>query len=170
MRIETARLTLRPFAPDDLDAVASLMADPEVMRWLGGTMKRAEAAAWIDKHVAHHERHGFGRLAVLERDTGELVGRCGVACWTIEGRPEVELGWTVRRDRWGRGYATEAAEAARDHAFGELGLSRLVSMIIPENVASIRVAEKIGATYERDVDWDGVPQRLYALERNRSSS
>jgi len=152
---------MRALAADDLDPVAMVMADPEVMRWLGGTKTRTEAGEWLERHMHHYSEHGYGRRAIVERETGEFVGCCGPANLQVEDSKEIELGWWLTRDRWGRGYATEAAVAARDHAFLELGIERLVSLIIPANSGSVRVAMKLGALYERDVSWAGEINALY---------
>jgi RimJ/RimL family protein N-acetyltransferase len=159
--IATSRLILRPFEPQDLDALAVLMEESEVMSWLGGTKTRAETADWLDRQMRSHGRHGFSRLAVVERRSGQLVGRCGPSCLVVGGRDEVELGWAIARDRWGQGLATEAGGAVRDHCLGELGLERLVSLVLPSNPRSVRVAVKLGARHERDVEWAGEPHRLY---------
>jgi RimJ/RimL family protein N-acetyltransferase len=120
------------------------------------------------------ERHGVGLFSVVRKDDDRLVGRVGYLLWDterwvhamreeLEGDLELEIGWTLIRAFWNQGYATEAAIACRDHAFDELGRERVISLIAPENVASIRVAEKIGESYERDVELGLGPVRLYSL-------
>lgn len=163
--IRTARLLLRPLGPADLDALAVLLGDRESLALWGEPLDRAGAAAWIARNRARYEADGFGRCAIVLRQTGELIGDCGLARTEVEGRAEVELGWIVAGSHQGRGIATEAATAWRDHAFGSLGLTRIVSMISEENVASRRVAEKLGMRDEGPARWHGVPMRRWALQR-----
>jgi RimJ/RimL family protein N-acetyltransferase len=158
VRLESERLVLRLPRLDDAPAAAEHLTDPEVMRFigLGGATVPREACAdvvqtWLDRWAAN----GFGQFAVERREDGRFLGRVGLLVWDRVGwvqstlpdaeEPEVELGWTLAREHWGRGYATEAAAAVRDWAFGELGLERLVSIVHPDNTASARVATKLGA-------------------------
>jgi len=125
--------------------------------------------------LGHWERHGVGLFSVLRKEDERLVGRVGYLLWDperwvnamheqLDGELELEIGWTIARELWGNGYATEAALACRDHAFRALDRDRVISLIAPENVPSIRVAEKIGESYERDVELPHMRVGLYALE------
>lgn len=163
LHLETHRLELRPLTLDDLDDLASMLGDAEALRLWGGPLDRQGALDWIDRNVARYAADGFGRCAVILRATRELVGDCGLIRTTVEGQPEVELGWIVRRTHWGRGIATEAAMAWRDFAFETAGLERIVSMISAQNIASRRVAEKLGMTVEREALWGEFPHLMYAL-------
>jgi len=170
LRLETPRLTLRPLDRGDLDAVADLFGDAEALEHWGPPLDRAGAASWIERNLARYEDVGFGRCAVVLAATGELIGDCGLVPTTVEGVAEVELGWNVTRAQQGRGIATEAAAAWRDHAFDSLGLERIVSMISERNVASRRVAEKLGLGLERPAVWDGEPVLMYSLSAPARSS
>ena len=165
LRLETPRLTLRPLDDGDLDDICLLLGDAEALALWGGPLDREGARQWIERNLARYEADGFGRCAVVLRRTGELVGDCGLIRTEVEGVPEVELGWIVRKADWGKGIATEAAQAWRDHAFAQLGLHRIVSMVSPENVASRRVAEKLGMTVERTAVWGEAPMVMYACSR-----
>jgi RimJ/RimL family protein N-acetyltransferase len=161
VRLETERLVLRKPEPGDLDGYAELWSDPEVVRYLSGTtLPRDEVPGAIERMLGQWERHGVGLFSVVRKEDERLVGRVGYLLWDTErwvnamheqldGELELEIGWTIVRELWGQGYATEAALACRDHALGELGRDRVISLIAPENAASIRVAEKIGETLER---------------------
>ena len=162
-RITTTRLTLRPLEAGDLDALSRLLGDREALALWGEPLDRAGARAWIERNQARYAADGFGRCAVILRATGELIGDCGLIRTTVEEVAEVELGWITARAHWGTGIASEAARAWRDHAFDELGLERIVSMISAENVASRRVAEKLGMRVERPAVWGGSPMLMYAL-------
>jgi RimJ/RimL family protein N-acetyltransferase len=141
--LTTDRLILRPLVDDDLDAFAAIVADPEVQRFMsGGPLSRAHAWRQMAIFRGHDALRGFSQNAVVERETGRLVGRAGL--WRPEGWPGLEVGWVLARDVWGRGYATEAGAAWRDWAFDVLGADDLISVIHPENTASARVAERIG--------------------------
>ena len=178
MRLETERLVLRKPEAGDRDGYAELWGNEEVVRFLGGrTLSPDEAAAGIERMLKQWDRHGVGLFSVLRKDDERLVGRVGYLLWDSErgvnamseelDEPlELEIGWVVARAFWGQGYASEAAIACRDHAFGPLGKNRVISLIARENVASIRVAEKIGERYERDVDIGASvgPVGVYALE------
>lgn len=171
--IETERLLLRRPRPEDADALHELYADPEVMRYIGTgeTFSRDETHAWVEKALQRWAANGFGHF-VIERDS-VVIGRCGFLVWDpVEWRvrtygegAEVELGWMLGRAHWGNGYAIEAASACRNHAFAELGLSRLISLIAPGNQRSMRVAERLGSHYERDVSRDEWRAKLFAVER-----
>jgi RimJ/RimL family protein N-acetyltransferase len=152
---------------DDLDPLAAILGDAETMRFYDHPFSREEALAWIVRTRERYEQHGFGLFGVELIADGTFIGDCGPALQTVEGIDQVELGWHIRRDLWGRGYATEAALAWRDWCFDGLGRDRLISLIDPGNLASARVARKIGMRLERLVDWRehrGI--ELYSMSRD----
>jgi RimJ/RimL family protein N-acetyltransferase len=162
--LETDRLILRMFRESDLDAYAEMCGDAEVMKYLGGVpMTRSEAWRNMAMVLGHWQLCGFGLWAVEDRQSGALVGRVG--CWRPEGWPGLELAWTLRRAFWGRGYATEAARAALDVAFGPLGHTHVISMIDSENRPSIRVAQRLRMRLEGQADLMGHPVLIYGLRR-----
>ena len=162
MQLETERLVLRRPHRGDLDAYAELFADPEVVRYTGGVTKtRAESVLALERMIRHWDDHEVGLFSVVRKEDERVLGRVGFLLWDAEswehammrrprGRIETEIGWTLARPHWGRGYATEAATAARDWALQELGLRRLISLIQRGNDASVRVACKLGETLERE--------------------
>jgi RimJ/RimL family protein N-acetyltransferase len=163
--IQTRRLVLRMFWEADLDAYAEMCADPEVMRYLGNGQPLTRAETW--RHMAtvlgHWVLRGYGLWAVEERASGVLVGRIG--CIQPEGWPGFEVGWALRRAYWGRGLATEGARAALGYAFGVLRQPRVISLIHPENKASIRVAERLGERLEGETEVVGKRALVYAITR-----
>jgi RimJ/RimL family protein N-acetyltransferase len=163
--LQTERLTLRMLRPDDFDAYAGIVADSEVMRYIGEGKPLDRAEAWrnLALMLGHWQLCGFGLWAVEERATGELVGRIG--CWEPEGWPGFEVGWLLRRASWGRGYATEGARAALAFAFTELDRPRVISLIRPENAPSIRVAERLGERFDGRTIVKGTEALVYALDR-----
>ncbi len=142
-----------------------MCADPQVMRYLGDGQPLSRADAW--RHLAmvlgHWRLRGYGFWAVEEHSSGEMVGRVG--CWNPEGWPGFEVGWTLRRAYWGRGYATEAARASISHAFTELDQPHVISMIDPQNTASIRVAERLGERLEGRTELKGREVLVYGIGR-----
>lgn len=147
---------------DDLDGMAALLGDPEVMRYYPKPMSRNEAQGWIEWSQRLYREYGHGLWLVTLRDTGEFVGNCGLPAQNVEGVVQVEIGYLVRADLQGNGYATEAATACRDHARDILGLERLIAIINPDNVPSQRVAEKLGLTLERSAIWKDQQVSIYA--------
>lgn len=143
---QTERLLLRPFRPADLEPLHEMWSDPEIGPWVGGVhASRQESEDELDAHVRHQQRHGFGFWAVEERASGDVVGEVGLMLF--EGRgPEVEIGWCIARDSWRRGYAREAATAWLEAAFGELGLDRVIAVVLPENERSTGLCEALGMT------------------------
>ena len=144
-RLVTPRLVLRPVAVADLEPLKAIWSDPAVMAHMGrGTRDAAESMQRFEELIEHQRRHGFGKWAAVEQASGELIGYCGVELYG--NGSDVELGFSLARSAWGRGYATEAARAWLDHAFDALGFARVLALVKPENTASIRVLEKIGMT------------------------
>lgn len=141
------RLRFREMTEHDLDEMAALLADPEVMAYYPRPKTRGEALAWIRWNQENYARDGFG-LWVLEDDQGCFVGDCGLTWQVVDGREELEVGYHVVRRAQGLGLATEAAAACRDLARAR-GIERLIAIIHPDNRASQRVAEKIGLALER---------------------
>ncbi len=161
-RLSTPRLLLRELRQDDFDAYAAMVADPDVTRHLGDGRPLPRADAWrqLAMFAGHWALRGFGVWAVEERSTGAFAGRIG--CFEPEGWPGFEIAYTLARPFWGRGYASEGAAAALRYAREELKRDRILSVIRPGNAPSIRVAEGLGATLEREVEFYGGPARLYA--------
>lgn len=162
--VETERLILRRFQQSDFEVYASMMADPEVVRHLGGeTAGRDEAWRHLAMLAGHWQLKGFGHWAVEVRDTGRFIGRVGL--WYPEGWPEHEVGWVIAPDHWGRGYAVEAARPALHHAFETLRLAHVISLITPANRRSIRVAEKLGGHLEKRDTFRGRDTLFYAYDK-----
>ena len=162
--IETERLLLRDLEQTDEDALATMFADPEVMRFIGrgGVLGRDVARRMIEREREHYAERGWGQWAAVEREDERFIGVCGLILWPdIDGREELEVAYLLSRDAWGVGYATEAAAAIRD--FGVNVRPDLVSLIYPDNLASINVATKIGMSYEKDVGFEGNQLRLYRI-------
>jgi RimJ/RimL family protein N-acetyltransferase len=161
----TRQLTFREMTIDDLDDMAALLGDPEVMRYYPRAKDRDEALSWIRWNQGLYQQEGFGLWLISLTATGEFAGECGLTPQEIEGITEIEVGYHVRPDLQGRGYATEAATACRDHARDILGVQRLTAFPHPDNVPSRRVAEKIGLVHERDaISRTGWPVSIYAAE------
>ena len=163
--IETERLRLRMWNEEtDFEPYARLCADPDVMRYLGGRpFSRLEAWRHMAFIVGHWHLRGFGHWAVERREDGAFIGRMGFL--HPEGWPEFEVGWTLAREEWGKGYATEGARAMLSYAFGELGRERVISLIHPDNAGSIAVATKMGERREGATEILGIPVDIYAITR-----
>jgi RimJ/RimL family protein N-acetyltransferase len=167
LEIETARLRLRPFRESDLDDLSRLNANPQVARYLGTgkPLDRAETWRQIATFIGHQALRGYTILAIEERATGAFLGRSGP--WFPEGWPMLEVGWAVDPARQREGIATEAGRASLDWCFAHLGAEAVCSLILPDNVASVRVAEKLGATIEGRVTMFGREADLWIHRRPR---
>jgi RimJ/RimL family protein N-acetyltransferase len=157
--LTTDRLTLRGWREDDLDPYAAITADPEVMRFMGGPLDRADTWRQMAFITGHWELRGYG-LWVVERE-GELIGRIGLL--NPEGWPGLEVGWLLGRAAWGHGYATEAARASVRFARSELGAGELISLIARENTASAAVAARLGMRPGEEYDLRGTPVVIHRL-------
>ena len=160
--LETARLRLREFVSQDADALAAVLGDPVAMQWYPAPFDRKGVEEWIEKNRSRYQSDGYGLWAMVLKDSDELIGDCGCFLRDVDGRDDIEIGYHVRRDLWGRGYATEAAAACMQYAFTKLGVDRVISLIRPENVQSVRVAEKNGLTCEKIIFWRGYDHCIYA--------
>jgi len=165
LTLETERLRLRPFLPSDFADYAELCSDPEVMRYLGRGAPFDRELSW--RHLAflvgHRQLRGFGMWAMEAKETGTFLGKVGFA--EPAGWPGFELAWTLARRFWGCGYATEGARAALAHAFTALDKKRVISLIHPENHASIRVAERLGESLQGRTDFFGREFLVYGIDR-----
>jgi RimJ/RimL family protein N-acetyltransferase len=163
--LETERLLLRMWRAEDFEPFAAMCEDPEVMRYLlGKIMTRHEAWRSMAFHVGHWQLRGYGHWAVEEKSSGRFVGRIGFL--NPEGWPGFEIGWTLARDCWGKGYATEGARAALEYAFTEMGREHVISLIHPDNAASIKVAERLGERREGETDLFGTHVLIYGISRD----
>jgi [ribosomal protein S5]-alanine N-acetyltransferase len=170
MILETERLVLRRLVLEDLDALFELYRDLEIRRYfpegvLSYQQTRAELEWFLNGHPRFPE---LGLWAMVNKATGEFMGRCGLLPWTIQGQQEVEVAYLLGKKFWGQGYATEAALAIVRYAFEDLDLSRLICLIDPENLASVNVAQRIGMGFEQKmdgIDGDGIPTLIYSISR-----
>ena len=144
--------------------------DADVMRFGDGVQSAEWISDWLRRALESYEQRGYGPWAVVEKSSGAAIGYCGLFYFPeVNGRPEIEVGYRLARAFWGQGYATEAVIAARDHAFATLGLSRLIALIDPANVASICVARKAGMRHETNAMLPGYtyPDQLYSIQSLR---
>lgn len=162
--LETARLRLRLARQPDFEAYADMQGDAETMQFLNAGVGMTRRGAWhsFAVMVGQWALRGYGMLILEPRTARGFIGRVGI--YHPESWPGPELAWTIARPYWNQGYATEAALAVRDWAFEVLKLPRLISIIDPANLPSIRVAEKIGERLDRETEIEGKPARIYAIE------
>ncbi len=170
--LETPRLVLRHLEPNDLGALFALYRDPEIRRYFpDGTRtldQTREELEWFLK--GHPKFPELGLWATLEKRSGAFLGRCGLLPWEIDGRQEVELAFLIDKARWSEGFATEASHAITDHARDRLHLQRLICLITPGNAASVRVALKVGMSFEREhLDEFGLCH-IYSMALTNSSA
>lgn len=163
--LQTDRLILRGFTQDDLDAYAGMFGDPQVAKFIGNGQPLDRETAWrgMATMLGHWHLRGFGMWAVEEKVSGAMIGRAGLL--EPEGWPGTEIGWAIAHGSWGKGYATEVAKRGMRWAFEEQGRDSLISLIRPENGASIRVAEKLGMTLRQEVEIMGASALIYGRSR-----
>jgi RimJ/RimL family protein N-acetyltransferase len=149
-RLETERLILRPMLETDLDALLLIFTDPKVMASFNHPpFTHEQMTRWLRRNLDHQQTFGYGLFSVILKETGELIGDCGLE--QMEDQGAAELGYDFRSDFWNQGYATEAATAVRDYAFSMLRLPQLISLIRVGNLASQRVAEKVGMMLAEEI-------------------
>jgi RimJ/RimL family protein N-acetyltransferase len=165
-QLETKRLILHPMSATDINALHLIFTDPKVMASFGGELfNREQMKGWLLRNLNHQNEFGYGLFSVLLKTEGTLIGDCGLEQMEVEGARVAELGYDFRSDFWNQGYATEAACAVRDYAFDILGLPQLISLIRVGNLASKRVAEKVGMTLAEEFTRYGIPYWKYSLKK-----
>ena len=165
--LETERLVLRHLVMDDLDELFALYQDPEIRKYFPeGVLNYQDTKEELEWHMHRHPRHPeLGLWATIHKETGKFIGRCGLCPMDIEGKEEIEVAYMLDSQYWGQGLATEAARAILQYGFETVGLSRLISVINPTNIASARVAEKMGMRLELNGDVNGEPTLLYSIDK-----
>lgn len=168
--LETNRLILRQQVIEDLDALWALYCNPQITKYIpAAPHSYEEAREELEWHMNGHPKYPeLGLWATIHKESGKFIGRCGLLPWTIDGRREVEVAYTIAQEYWGQGLATEAARGILDYGFEQLNLTRLICLIDPENSASQRVAEKIGMTLQEKVagiDGDNYPTLIYSISK-----
>ena len=169
MSLQTPRLRLETWSPDDWLALRPIATDPEVMRYIsnGRPWPEEQIREFIERQVRHHSTRGFCLWKLVDKSTRRVIGFCGLQPVAIGDREEIEIGWWLARDMWGRGLATEAARVALADGFHRGGLQRIIAIAQPANRASTRIMEKLGLEYERDAVHKGINVVVYAISRPR---
>ena len=165
MILETSRLILRSLQREDVEALAELMANRDFMRFSLGPYTHEQTQSVLQKFLSRDQAGLPSQFAVISRERDKLVGYCGFLHWHLDGADEVEIGYRLHPDYWNRGIATEAARKVCDHAFSDLELPRVISLIHYDNTPLRRVAEKIGMTFEKEILFRGFPTQVFALRR-----
>lgn len=164
--LETRRLTLRRFTMEDFDVLAELMSDAQFMRFSRGVLTREQTAAFLERILDGYREDAPSQFGVIIRTENKLIGYCGFFRQTVDDVEEIEIGYRLDSKYWGRGLATEAARAVRDHAFNDLKLDHVISLIHPDNIASRRVAEKNGMIPEKETVFHGFPTIVFGIRRS----
>lgn len=147
--IETPRLILRPYTPDDLDALFAIQSDPLTMRFWSTPFTKEDTRVWMQRAMSSFAENGFGRMAIILRQTGEQIGDAGIMRVPVNGKDEIDLGYIIRAPYWRQGFGLEAATAVLAFA-KELGHPRVVANMAHDNTASERVAQRLGMTKETE--------------------
>jgi RimJ/RimL family protein N-acetyltransferase len=151
----------------DADDLLQIFSDPEAMKYYPSTKDRDQTLEWINWNRSNYKKYAIGLWSVELKLSEQFIGQCGLVPQDIEGNLETEIGYLFIRKHWGQGFATEAAQACRDYGFRTLDCSRLISLIKGENKASIRVAEKVGMTFEKEIYlWSKFIQ-VYSIQNNK---
>ena len=165
--VETPRLILRYFTPDEVNDLTLILGDPEVMHYsVSGVKTRSQTEEFINGMISRYQKYNFGLYAVIHKASQKLIGFCGLLLWNFEDIEEIEIGYRLATAYWGKGLATEAATSVRDYAWNELNIDKLICIIEPENIRSIRVAEKLGMNHEKDAVFQGLNVRIYSMSKS----
>ncbi|HJS50318.1 MAG TPA: GNAT family N-acetyltransferase [Pyrinomonadaceae bacterium] len=163
--IETDRLSFRPFTLDDLPLLIEQRSDPDMNRYLGGPRRQnpEELAKRIRFYMSCYESHGFGMCPMFWKETGEMIGAAGIQ--PLEDTGEIEVGYSVIKEFWRRGIATESARGWMEFGFNKFGLERIVAVAVVENTASRHVMDKLGMSYEKTESHYGEECAFYAISK-----
>ncbi len=166
---ETSRLKLRKIENHDVEALLKILGDPEVMKFsVHGPDSTEGVHKFIEATQKRYDRDGMAQWAVILKDSGALIGECGISVQMIDGKKEFEIGYRFNRQYWRKGFGSEAALACRDYGFNNLNLERLISIIEKENTASIGVAKKVGMTLEKESTFYEIPVEIYSMKKESS--
>lgn len=165
MVIETERLQLRHLRLDDLDAMFAYLGDAQTMLYYPAPFSRGFVREWIERNEDRFAKYGYGLFGVVLKESGELIGDCGLVWQTLPDATELEVGYHFHRAHWGHGYATEAAKACMDYAFANADVTHVISLIRPENLPSRRVAERNGMRIARQVLWKDLLHDVWRKDR-----
>ncbi len=165
--LETERLILRRQQVSDVAFLIDLWADPQVTRYMGGPRDRDWLRSVFEETAQNPYAEQYDLWPVVEKETGRVVGHCGLLGKTVDGEPEIELNYILASSAWGKGYATEIGQAIKQFAFEKMGIERLIALIEPENTASERVAVEIGMHFEKQVVRPGGALRKVYVVRTR---
>ncbi|MES9906533.1 MAG: GNAT family N-acetyltransferase [Sedimenticola sp.] len=165
---ETERMLIRPLTLDDLPVLKSILSDPEVMKYsVRGICDDAATRKFIEWCLACYTSHGVGPWALVDKESSDLIGFCGVGPEVVGDAEEINLGYRLARQYWGTGLASESARAVLTYAFSQKQFESVVVIIEPEHIASMRVAEKAGFSNYQNVEFHGRPVRLYRLTHDQ---
>ena len=163
--LETGRLILRRQRATDVEALVDLWSDAGVTRYLGGPREQDWLRTELEAIAREPDKERFDLWSVIEKESNQLVGDCGLLEKEIDGKPEIELNYIFAVSAWGKGYATEIGKALIEYAFHELGIERLIALIDPDNTASEHVARKVGLHFDREVERPGgALRKMYVIE------
>jgi len=168
--IETDRLRMREMEVADLDFVATMLADAEVMRYYPATYNRSEAHGWVERQRKRYADHGHGLWLAIARATGQPVGQVGLLLQELDGKLEPEIGYLLHKPFWHQGLATEAALGVRRYAFATADRTRVISLIRPANMSSQAVARRLGMTLEKEVIAWKRPHLMFSVSRQDASN
>ncbi|MDM9380736.1 GNAT family N-acetyltransferase [Chlorogloeopsis sp. ULAP01] len=164
MWLETQRLVLREFQPADWQPLAPILVNPQVMKFsLTGILSASQTQEKIESFITSYKKFGFGKWAVILKESNELIGYCGIAVEQIDNKDETEIGYRLEPNFWGKGLATEAASAAIQYGFEQLKFPYILGIVERANTASVRVLEKLGMRYERKTIFHNVEMDVYRL-------
>ncbi|GAK08389.1 GNAT family N-acetyltransferase [Geomicrobium sp. JCM 19038] len=149
---ETERLRLREMNHEDVMQLLTIFSDPVAMKYYPSTKSKSETKEWIEWTLENYRKFNLGLWVVEDLETGIFLGQCGIVPQKVNKKIEMEVGYLFKRETWGNGYATEAASACCEYANEQLGITRLISIIDPANEPSVRVAKRIGMTYEQQME------------------
>ncbi|WP_018923127.1 GNAT family N-acetyltransferase [Salsuginibacillus kocurii] len=163
--LETKRMQLREMTEQDVDLLMEIFSDPVTMRYYPSTKTRAEAERWIRWNQRNYKETGAGLWICEHKETGTFLGQCGIVPQRVDEVIESEIGYLFVRKQWGQGFATEAAEAVKQQGFQIMGIKRFISIILTENIPSIKVAERIGMSFEKKHIRKGRDMFIYSIEK-----
>lgn len=164
--MKTARVLIREFARSDAQDLSKILIDPLVMEFSSkGPLTEADTLSFIEWCIRSYQEHGYGQWALIEKKSGALIGCCGLSHATVDGADEVEIGYRLAQDQWGKGLASEAADRVLDHGFDICNIKSIVGIVSPRHEASIRVLEKVGFQSFSETRYSGWDVRIYRLTK-----